>query len=204
MLKTFQTRRAEWNRQCVRSKPKKPQREEDLKEIAAAALRVPASTTAPMGVNSNQPGGMDWRPALAKFDKPLFYLKTGWAKIHNIARVTSCFTDLGIPFPGRKAHFVAGLELEGGMLLALGLGSRLAALPPTTSMVVAYITAGREALVSVISHPDRASPRWMLGSRRSAGRGTAPRRRRSDRAGVRRAGSRWRSEGEPHAWGTSA
>ena len=83
------------------------------------------------------------------------FMETGWAKMHNIAKVTSFFTDLGIPFPGLNAHFIAGLEFGGGMLLALGLGSRLAALPLTINMLVAYVTADREALLSVISDPDR-------------------------------------------------
>lgn len=79
MLKALQTRRAEWNQQFVRSMYKKPRSEEYLKKIAAASLSVPASTAALLIMNSNQPG-MDWRPVLAKIDKPLLYVGTAEQK----------------------------------------------------------------------------------------------------------------------------
>jgi len=83
------------------------------------------------------------------------FIQTGWGKINNIPKVTGFFTDLGIPFPGLNAHFIAGLEFAGGILLVLGLASRLIAVPLTINMLVAYITADREALFSVISDPDK-------------------------------------------------
>jgi len=83
------------------------------------------------------------------------FLETGWGKVNNIEKVTGFFTSLGIPFPGINAHFIAGLELVGGILLVLGLASRPIALLLTVNMLVAYITADREALFSVISDPDK-------------------------------------------------
>ncbi len=83
------------------------------------------------------------------------FMQTGWGKINNIPKVTNFFTDLGIPLPGLNAHFIAGLEFFGGIFLVLGLGSRLIAVPLTINMLVAYITADREALFSVISDPDK-------------------------------------------------
>jgi putative oxidoreductase len=83
------------------------------------------------------------------------FIETGWGKINNIPKVTGFFTILGLPFPGVTAHFIAGLEFLGGILLVLGLASRLIALPLTINMLVAYITADREALFSVISDPDK-------------------------------------------------
>ena len=83
------------------------------------------------------------------------FIETGWGKVNNIPKVTGFFTSLGIPFPGLNAHFIAGLEFAGGILLVLGLASRLIALPLTINMLVAYITADREALFSVISDPDK-------------------------------------------------
>ena len=65
------------------------------------------------------------------------------------------FTDLGIPAPALNAWFVSGLEFAGGVLLILGLGSRLIALPLVIDMIVAYIAADREALFSIISSPDK-------------------------------------------------
>ncbi len=83
------------------------------------------------------------------------FIQTGWGKVNKIAKITDFFTTLGIPFPGTTAHFIAGLELVGGCLLILGLGSRLIALLLTISMLSAYITADREALFSVLSDPDK-------------------------------------------------
>ncbi len=83
------------------------------------------------------------------------FIQTGWGKVNNIAKITEFFTTLGIPLPGLTTHFIAGLELAGGSLLVLGLASRLVALPLTVSMLLAYVTADREALFSVISDPDK-------------------------------------------------
>ena len=83
------------------------------------------------------------------------FAQTGWGKVHNIGTVTAFFTQLGIPAPGLNAHFIAGLELTGGILLILGLASRPIALLLAGNMFVAYVTADREALFSVLSDPDK-------------------------------------------------
>jgi putative oxidoreductase len=83
------------------------------------------------------------------------FAQTGWGKLTNIGKVVNFFTELGIPAPALNAYFVSGLEFAGGLLLLLGLGSRLVALPLTIDMIVAYITADREALFSIISNPDK-------------------------------------------------
>ncbi len=80
--------------------------------------------------------------------------QTGWGKLHNLPHVVEFFTSLGIPAPALNAYFVTGLECFGGILLAVGLGSRLIALMLTVDMLVAYITADRAALLSVFSSPD--------------------------------------------------
>ena len=83
------------------------------------------------------------------------FTQTGWGKLTNIGKVIGFFTDLGIPAPVLNAYFVSALEFAGGLLLLLGLGSRLTALPLVIDMIVAYITADREALFSIISNPDK-------------------------------------------------
>lgn len=81
----------------------------------------------------------------------------GWGKLHNLPRVIEYFGSLGLPAPGPTAVFVSVLELVGGVLLALGLGTRLIALLLTANMTVAYITGDRAALLSIFSDPDKFS-----------------------------------------------
>src|SRR5271169_4549411 len=83
------------------------------------------------------------------------FMQDGWGKLHNLPKVIEYFGSLGLPAPGPTAYFVSILELVGGLLLALGLGSRLIALLLTGNMTVAYITGDREALLSIFSDPDK-------------------------------------------------
>jgi putative oxidoreductase len=83
------------------------------------------------------------------------FTQTGWGKLHNIAKITAFFTSLNIPFPAFNAHFIAGLEFFGGILLILGLGTRLVGLLMAANMFVAYWTADREALGSIFSDPGK-------------------------------------------------
>src|SRR5579871_3465066 len=83
------------------------------------------------------------------------FAQTGWGKLTDINKVINFFTNLGIPAPALNAWFVSGLELVGGILLILGLASRLIAVPLVIDMVVAYITADREALLKFLSDPDK-------------------------------------------------
>ena len=83
------------------------------------------------------------------------FAQTGWGKMHHIARFAGFFASLGIPFPSANAHFIAGLEFAGGLLLIVGLGSRFIALPLVGNMMVAYWTADHEALVSFFSDPGK-------------------------------------------------
>jgi putative oxidoreductase len=81
------------------------------------------------------------------------FMQTGWGKLHNLAHVTQFFISLGIPAPGPTALFVACVEFFGGLLLMLGLASRLTGLVLTGNMLVAYATAERPALLDVFSDP---------------------------------------------------
>jgi putative oxidoreductase len=83
-------------------------------------------------------------PATARFTLGVLFVSTGWGKVHSLDKVTAFFTELGIPAPGFHAPFVSFVELIGGALLLVGLGSRLAAVPLMVSMLVAIVTAQRE------------------------------------------------------------
>ena len=81
--------------------------------------------------------------------------QNGWAKLHNISHVTEFFASLGLPAPGPTAIFVSSTELVVGILLAVGLLSRIAAFALSFDMIVAYITADRVALLSFLSDPGK-------------------------------------------------
>src|SRR5271156_6637060 len=94
--------------------------------------------------------------------------QNGWGKLHNLGHVTEFFASLGLPAPGPTATFVATFEFVGGVLLAAGLLSRIAALGLVIDMTMAYITADREAFFSFFSHPNTflaADPSifWFVG-----------------------------------------
>jgi len=82
-------------------------------------------------------------------------VQTGWGKLHTLDKVTEYFSSLGLPAPGPTAAMVGTLEFVGGILLILGLASRLISIPLMVSMFTAYVTADREALFSFISEPDK-------------------------------------------------
>jgi len=81
--------------------------------------------------------------------------QNGWGKLHNLDNVTQFFASLGLPAPGPTAFFVSSFELVGGILLALGLFSRITALGIAVDMLVAYVTADREALFAFYSNPGK-------------------------------------------------
>lgn len=83
------------------------------------------------------------------------FIQTGWGKLHSLAKVTGFFTSLGLPIPHVTAIFVSLLEFGGGILLLLGLGSRFISVALIIDMLVAYITADREALLSFASDPGK-------------------------------------------------
>jgi putative oxidoreductase len=83
------------------------------------------------------------------------FAQTGWGKFHRLPQVTQFFTSLGLPMPHANAVFVSSLEVVGGVLLALGLGSRYISLLLAGDMLVAYIAADREALRAIFSDPGK-------------------------------------------------
>jgi putative oxidoreductase len=83
------------------------------------------------------------------------FAQTGWGKLHSLAKITDYFTSLNIPFPAANAHFIAGLEFFGGLLLIVGLGTRLVGLLLAANMMVAYWKGDHDALVSILSDPGK-------------------------------------------------
>jgi putative oxidoreductase len=85
-------------------------------------------------------GALDWLAPLAvRIVFGYFWAETGWAKLHNIAGATERFVEWGIPFPAFSAPFSAAWELIGGVLIMLGLLTRLTMVPMIINMVVALV-----------------------------------------------------------------
>jgi len=83
------------------------------------------------------------------------FTQTGWGKLHHLSHVQEFFASLGIPAPGLTAPAVASLEFFGGILLIVGLASRLTGFLLACNMLVAYITSDRQALASILSDPGK-------------------------------------------------
>ena len=82
-------------------------------------------------------------PVLARLTVGVVFTQTGWGKLHSLADVTDFFASLHIPAPAFQARLAAGTEFVGGILVLVGLATRLASLPLAFTMVVAIITAKR-------------------------------------------------------------
>jgi putative oxidoreductase len=82
-------------------------------------------------------------------------IQSGWGKLHHLENVTQFFASLNLPMPGQMALFISCVEFFGGIFLAIGLLTRLTALVLTINMIMAYVTADKEALRSIFSDPDK-------------------------------------------------
>jgi putative oxidoreductase len=74
---------------------------------------------------------------------------TGFGKFLHLADTSAYFQSLGIPFPYFNTIMASSTEMIGGILLLLGLFSRIASIPLAAVMVVSYLTAGYDTLVAL-------------------------------------------------------
>lgn len=82
-----------------------------------------------------------------------FFL-TGKGKLLNLEKTTEFFSSLDLPWPKLNAIMAGSTECVGGLLLIVGLGSRLASGALIFTMGVAYATAHREELGQIFSDTD--------------------------------------------------
>jgi putative oxidoreductase len=78
-----------------------------------------------------------------------FWLETGIAKVHNLDGFTQRFVGWGIPFPAFSAGLSAWTELLGGLLLMLGLCTRLVCIPMLINMAVAVTLVVSSSLMGL-------------------------------------------------------
>jgi len=83
------------------------------------------------------------------------FFQTGKGKLVNHEKVAHFFESLHIPWGSFNAYLAGGTECVGGLLLLVGLGSRLVCLPLLFVLVIASLTAETEALKAIFSDPDK-------------------------------------------------
>jgi putative oxidoreductase len=83
------------------------------------------------------------------------FFQTGKGKLMNLERTANYFASLDIPAPKLNAILASSVECGCGLLLLLGLGGRVAPVPLIGTMVVAYLTAEKDALHAITSDPDQ-------------------------------------------------
>jgi putative oxidoreductase len=82
------------------------------------------------------------------------FFQTGKGKLMHLDKIAGYFATLHIPMPKLNAALAGTTECFGGLLLLLGLGSRIITVPLICTMIVAYLTADSDAVKNIFSKPD--------------------------------------------------
>jgi putative oxidoreductase len=105
-------------------------------------LTLPAPIAKPLARLTRLTDRLRWAgPLVLRLVIGIAFISTGWTKLHNLENITNFFKTLGIPAAHIQAPMVATIEFVGGLLLVLGLGTRLVAALLTGVMAVALLTA---------------------------------------------------------------
>ena len=87
-------------------------------------------------------GWFTWLPPLAvRIVVGWVFLWSGWQKLMILPRMIENFRSWGIPAPEVLTPLVSGIEFAGGLLLLVGLGTRIVAIPMMVVMMVAIAAA---------------------------------------------------------------
>ncbi len=111
-----------------------------------------------------RPGGGSAPPAtiLIRLSVGAVFVASGLIKFLYANQGAGRFVKLGIPAPGFLASFVGVVEIASGLLLALGLATRLAAIPLVFDMLVAIATSKLPLLFGPGPEPVAVAPRVGL------------------------------------------
>jgi putative oxidoreductase len=89
-------------------------------------------------------------PLLIRVTLGVVFIQTGWGHLSHMSDTVAAFRDdFGVPLPEINARIASCTEFFGGILILVGLGARLAALPMAFTMLVAIATAKRGQLEGV-------------------------------------------------------
>jgi len=97
-------------------------------------------------------------PLVTRVVLGLAFARAGLGKLQNLEGTAGYFASLGIPAPAANAALVATVEFAGGLLLLVGLATRLASTGLISTMVVALLTAERARFLSSWSPASELSP----------------------------------------------
>ena len=87
-------------------------------------------------------GWFTWLPPLAvRIVVGWVFLWSGWQKLMILPRMIENFRSWGIPAPEVLTPLVSGIEFAGGLLLLVGLCTRIVAIPMMVVMMVAIAAA---------------------------------------------------------------
>ncbi|MGD1019738.1 MAG: DoxX family protein [Verrucomicrobiia bacterium] len=105
-----------------------------------------------------------WVSLISKLQSPVLlilrlyfgwqFFLTGKGKLMHLDKTAGFFATLHIPMPKLNAALAGSTECVGGLLLLLGLGSRIATVPLICTMIVAYLTADSDAVKNIFNKPD--------------------------------------------------
>src|SRR5438093_9284166 len=116
--------------------PSTHRNEEDVMNRIVALIATQAGLAERVG------NALQWlSPALARLTVGLVFLQSGWGKLHDLAKVTNYFTQLGLAAPAFQARLASTAEFVCGGLLLVGFATRFAVVPLIITMCVAIRTA---------------------------------------------------------------
>ncbi|TKW79562.1 MAG: DoxX family protein [Bradyrhizobium icense] len=80
-------------------------------------------------------------PLLMRIVVGYTFMWSGWGKLNNLPQITQNFIEWGVIFPKVMTPFVSGVEFFGGIMLILGLFTRIPAAMLAFTMLVAIKSA---------------------------------------------------------------
>ncbi|MGC3989034.1 MAG: DoxX family protein [Chthoniobacteraceae bacterium] len=79
---------------------------------------------------------------------------SGHAHLSDVPTMVQRFQSWGIPFPTFNVYLSGLTECTCGLLLLVGLASRVITIPLIINFCVAYLTASRATLLNIFNDPD--------------------------------------------------
>ena len=78
-------------------------------------------------------------------------LESGYGHLTHIQNTIDAFRGWGVPFPTFNVYLSGSMELTGGLLLILGLATRVISIPLVFNFIVAYLSASRDTFKEIFS-----------------------------------------------------